>query len=150
MVFHLGGHDIVPATDETFAETVSHQIDRSRRPGSEDDFADRSGADIGPHRLAGSLVLLGTPLAHEMEPAMDVGVHFTVETVDRLDHAAGLLGRGAVVEIGQRLAVYRPREQRKIGPYFFYIESHHMLSILADAIASRVSVSPSTGVRPIT
>ncbi len=54
-------------------------------------------------------------LRQMMEPAMDVGVFVAVGVADGIDHALRLLRRGAVVEIGQRLAVDRLGQNGKVG-----------------------------------
>ena len=46
---------------------------------------------------------------------MDIGVFVNIGTGDRVRHHFGLLGRGAVVEIGERLSTDGPRQDRKIA-----------------------------------
>ena len=50
-----------------------------------------------------------------MQAAMDVGVFLTVGVLDGIEHHLRLLGRGAIVEIDQRLAVDFPRQDREVA-----------------------------------
>ena len=47
---------------------------------------------------------------------MYIGVFVLIGVDHALDHLPGLLGRGGIVEIDQRLAVDLRREDREIGP----------------------------------
>src|SRR5579859_157403 len=46
---------------------------------------------------------------------MDIGVFLGIDAAFLLDHLPRLHGRGGAVEIGQRLALHRPRQDGKIG-----------------------------------
>ena len=56
-------------------------------------------------RLARLLEIGGGEVAQVVQPAMDVGVFFSVGALDGVEHRSRLLRRGAVVEIDERLAV---------------------------------------------
>ena len=57
-----------------------------------------------------------------MHAAMDIGVFALGEMRHRVQHRARLLGRGAAVEIDQRLAIDLARQDREIGAGLFDIE----------------------------
>ena len=124
------------------AEAVRDQIDRGGRPRREDDLARRAGTYEPADGLACGLVLVGAGLAHVVQSPMHVGIHPAMQPVDLVDHRARLLGRRPAVDLAGK--------DRKVGPYFLYVESHHIRSILAAANSSIVPVSPSTGIFSIT
>lgn len=150
MVLHLGRNHVVALSDEMPAEAVRDQIDRGGRPRREDDLARRAGAYEPADGLACGLVLVGAGLAHVVQSPVHVGIHPAMQPVDLVDHRARLLGRRPAIEVRQRTAVDLAGKDRKVGPYFLYVESHHIRSILAAANSSIVPVSPSTGIFSIT
>ena len=68
--------------------------------------------------MSGVFVGVGRLLAQFVHAAMDVGVFGFVVADDAVDHGAGLLRGGGVVEIDQRLAVRGGVEDREIGADF--------------------------------
>ncbi len=57
-----------------------------------------------------------------MQAPMDVGIFLTIGTLDRVQHYARLLRRGAVVEIDKRLAVHLAGEDGEVGADRVHVE----------------------------
>jgi hypothetical protein len=71
------------------------------------------GVDEAAGGLPRLLVGLGRRIRQEMQPAVDVGVFVRVGVSHRIDDGLRLLGRSAIVEINQWLAVDLTRQDRK-------------------------------------
>ena len=122
VVLQLADYDVVARLHEAAAPSVSHGIERRRSTRRKDDLLGLRGTDERRDARPRLLVTLGHLLREAVHPAVDVGVVQAVQLVDRVDHAPRLLGRGAAVEVDERLAVDRTREQRKLLPYLFDIQ----------------------------
>src|SRR5262245_7297781 len=57
----------------------------------------------------------GGEIAEIMQPAMDIGVFAAIGPLDRAEHGARLLRRGAIVEIDELPAVHLAGENGEIG-----------------------------------
>ena len=64
--------------------------------------------------VARTLVHRGGFLAQGMNAAMNIGVVMAFVVIDGLDDALCALRRGAVVQVGQRLAVHHARQNREL------------------------------------
>ena len=94
------------------------------------------------HLLARALVALGRPLGEPVDAPVHVRVAVLVEVAHRVEHLAGLLGRGGRVEEGDRLAVDEILEVREIGADALNVELclggyRHVVMVLAALDVSR-------------
>ena len=104
-----------PALHVLAAVAVGDQVDRLGRAARADDLLDGSAALRKRCTLhAGVLVGGGGALAQLVDAAVDVGAVREIELADRVDHRQRRLRRGGVVEVGERLAVYRLIERREV------------------------------------
>ncbi len=121
VVLHGGDDDLVALAKESFAEAGGEQVDALCGAAGENDFVGAAGVDEAADGLAAGFVEFSSLLGEEVDAAVDVGIDAVVFVGDGVDHAAGFLGRGAVVQVDQRLAVDGAGEDGEIGPYLFYI-----------------------------
>ena len=122
MVFHLADDDIVALTEELRAPTLRHEVDRGCRTRRKDDLGARLGSNKRPHTLARLLIEVGALLRKVVNPTMNIGIEFAVQTVDLVDHARRFLSRCATIQIDQRTAVHFTRKDRELFSYLVDVE----------------------------
>ena len=115
MVLHDGEHDLVALPDMRGAIGACNEVDGFRGIAGEDDLGIRACIDEAAHRLPRLLEIGGGEVAQVVQPAMDVGVFLSVGALDGVEHCSRLLRRSAVVEIDERLAMDRLRQDREVG-----------------------------------
>ena len=115
VVLHLGEHDAVAGADVGVAPGAGDEVDRLGRVADEDHLAAVGGAEVVGDRRPGALVGGGRLGGERVRAAVDVGVVAALVAVDRLDRGQHLLGAGAAVEVGDRLAVDLALEGRERG-----------------------------------
>ena len=122
MVLHDGENHLVAVVQKLVAKRRGHQVDGFGRAPRKDNFGGRSGPDKLLHPAAGRLVGIGSLLAEGMHPAMHVGIHPIVGIGNVVDHAAGGLRGGGVVQIDERTARYLTFQNGEIGSYLLNIQ----------------------------
>ena len=115
MMLHDGEDDLVAFPDPLKADAVRHEIDRFGRRTSEDDLVLARGVQEDTDAFASVLKAFRRGVRKIVQPAMDVRIFGLVCLAHPVQHLDRLLGRGAVVEINKRFAVYRQRQGRKVG-----------------------------------
>ncbi len=129
---HLPGNDVGVVLDfaeddliagrEARAAGVGDEIDPLGRAADENDLLRARPPEEPLHRGPGPFVGVGRAGGEGVSPAMDVRIVGGVVVGDRLDHLPRLLGRGRIVEPGQRLAVDLLVEDGEIAPHPLDIE----------------------------
>ena len=114
MVLHDREHDLVAGLDALAAEGVGDEIDGFGGIAGEDDLFLASGVEKRADLVARALIGLGRRVGEVMQAAMDVGIFGSIGVIEAVENGSGFLRGGGVVEIDQRLAVNRQREDRKI------------------------------------
>ena len=114
VVLEDGDDDLVALPDPHAAEGLRDEVDPLRRGAREDDLLDRRRVDEAADRLARMLVGLGRGIGEEVQAAVDVGVFVRIGVRHARRDRLRLLRRGAVVEIDERLAVDRARQDGEI------------------------------------
>ena len=114
MVLHDGEHDLVARLDTLAAEGIGDEIDGFCGVAREDDLFLARGIEEAAHLLACVFVGFGRGVGQIMQPAMHVRVFSGVGVAQPVEHRLGLLRRGGVVEINERLAINLHGEDRKI------------------------------------
>ena len=114
VMLHDRQNDLVALADMRHPPAIGDRVDRFRRGLREDDLVHRTSIQEPAHLLARRLVSLRRRIRQEMQPAMDVGIFVTIGMRDRIDHGLRLLGRSAVVEIDERLAIDFTRQDREV------------------------------------
>ena len=147
VVLHLADDDVVAFVQEPFAPGIGHRVERRRRPGCENDLLAAPGPDKRADALAGLLVTGRGLFGQIMHAAVDVGVELAVEVIHRLDHAAGLLGRCAAVEINERFAIDLTFQNREIPAYACYIQHGYIFSSFSATAPTSASRTASSGQR---
>lgn len=122
VVLHGGDNDLVAGLHAGVAKGGCDEVDRFGRAAGEDDLVRGAGVQEGLYRPARFFVRFGGPLTQVMDAPVYVGVQGVIPLFDSLDHAAGLLGGGAVVQVDERLAVYLFLQDREIVPDRIYIK----------------------------
>ena len=112
-----------PAPSMGLRIALRDQIDRLGGAAHEDDFVARARVDEALHAIARALVHRRGFLAQGMHAAMDVGMVMAFVIVHRIDDALGALRRGAIVQIGQGLAVDHARQDREMPPRGLDVEA---------------------------
>jgi hypothetical protein len=105
--------DLVARQQARPAVGLRDEVDRLGRAADKNDFGRGRGVDEAPHLLARALVEGRRLLGERMHAAVHVGVVGARVVGDRVDDGRGLLRRGGVVEVGERMAVDAPREHGK-------------------------------------
>ena len=82
--------------------------------------------------LAGPFISVGRGIGEEMQAPMDVGIFLAIGALHGVQHRLGLLRRGGVVQIDQRLAIDLARQDREILADFRDVERgcHRAVSLL--------------------
>ena len=115
VVLHHRQQHLIAGAEVRFPPAAGHQVDGLTRIAGEDDFVRGRGAHKGGGFGPRTLKALGGPGAQLMGAAMDVGVVVVVVVLQRLEHLAGLLAGGGVIEVDQGLAqAGLLRQQREV------------------------------------
>ena len=117
-MLHFREQNHVAGLEIFCAPGTGDEIDAFGRAAREDDFVGAFGVDEFCGAGAGGFKRVRRAVAQFMDAAMDVGVVVLVIMHQRVNHRAGLLRRGGVVEINQRLAVDLLVQDRKIRAQF--------------------------------
>ena len=115
MLHHREQH-LVAGAQVGLTPGAGHQVDRLAGIAGVHDLAGTGRPHEGRHLLAGMLKALGGAGAELVSAAMHVGVVVAVVMLQRLQHLAGLLAGGGVIQIDQRLAQASDlAQEREIG-----------------------------------
>ena len=117
MVLHNGEYHLVALVQESASVTVGHEIEALGGAAREDYLLRLSRVDEAAHLLAGCLVEFGGLLREVVHTAVHVGVRIVVFLADGVNHGAGFLRRGGVVQINQWAAVHLSAEDGKISSH---------------------------------
>ena len=127
VVLHPGEQHLVAGTQREVVARPRHRardkVDRLGRPADEDALPRGVGVDEAGVRRSRSLVQRRRLLREHVQAAVDVGVVVPVVVAHRIDHRVGLLRRGRVVEVDQRLAVNLPSQDREARAEGLHVES---------------------------
>ena len=105
VVLHHGEENFVPLLQVGVTPSARHEVDRFTGIAGKDDLPGSGGTHEGRSRAAGCLKSIGGAGTELVGAAMHVGVVAAVVLLQRLQHLAGLLTGGGVIEINQRPAV---------------------------------------------
>ena len=133
LAYHLPGHDVrvvFQMSDQDFIAgpqqrpriALRHQVDRFGGSAQEDDFVARARVDEARQAISRALVQGRGFLAQGVHAAMNIGVVMPFVVIHCIDHALRALRRGAVVQVGQRLAMNHAAQDRKLPPSGLDIE----------------------------
>ena len=115
MVLQDGEHDLIALVDHQAAKALGHEIDGLGGVAGEDQLILGRRIEKAAHAFAGILEALGCRVGKEMQAAMDIGIFLGVALHDGIKHGLGLLRRGGIVEIDQRLAIDLARQDREVA-----------------------------------
>ena len=121
MVLHDGDNHLIALAQEGLRKRRSDEVEALGRPSRENDLGRGARIEERAHPFARRFMQRGGFLRKRVDAAMHVGVAGGVELIHRLQHGAGLLCRGGIVEIHQRATVHLTAQQGKI----FAIVGHH-------------------------
>jgi hypothetical protein len=136
VVLEPGDQHLVARREAWPHEAPGYQVDRLGGAAGEDHLAGRD-ADEARHRRPRPLVGRGRPLAEGVDAAVDVRRVALVEAGHRLDHRPGLLGRGRVVQVDQRVPVDLLVETGELGPHGLDVERRGDVSSVCEYRARR-------------
>ena len=106
MMFHTGDDDLLIRMKESLTKRGGHQVDTFRSATGEDDFAVAAGMNKLLHLPADSLITLGGEGCQMVGATMDITIECKVIVGQSVDHPAGFLRGGSIVEVYQRMVVY--------------------------------------------
>ena len=132
VVLHRGDDDLVARLHLRQAEGGGQEVDALRGAAGEDDFVGGAGVDELAHGLAAGLMQFRGLLGEEVHAAVHVGVGVVILVGDGLDHTAGFLRRGAVVQVDQGLAVDGAAQDGEVGAYL--LDVVHIGVFLSDCL----------------
>ncbi len=95
-------------------QALGDEVERLGGARGEDQLVLGSGADEALEHGARGLEVVGGALAQRVHAAVDVGAVARLEDAHGLQHRQRHLGGGAVVQVGQRCAMHRLRQHRKL------------------------------------
>src|SRR5439155_252418 len=122
VVLELGRNDDVAGAETVEAPGVGDEVQRLGRAAREDDLARGGRVDERPYLLARALEALGRLLGEQVDAAMDVGVRRLVELAQLIQHLPRLLRGHRRVEVGERLSVEAPLEDREVRAELVRVE----------------------------
>ena len=134
-------------SDPAPAERLRDEVDGLGRSADEDDLVRGRGVEEGPRLLARGVVGVGGVDREPVHAAVDVGVAGFVDAALGLDDRGGLLRRGGVVEIDERLPVDLRRENREVPADGGDVVGDGLLSGFADGGAHAASPASPPGRR---
>src|SRR5690606_34212244 len=108
VVFHYGDKHLVPGREVTKAPAVGDEVYGFGRVPGEDYRVPVRSADEARNFPVGGLVHERGLVAERVDAAVDIRIVRGVVIDEAVQHGAGLLRRGGVVEVGERLSVYLP------------------------------------------
>ena len=114
MVFQGGDHDLVTGPQQGTCPGLGHQVDALGGSSGEHHLTVFAGVEEARHPRASALIRIGRPFAQRVHAAMHVCVVVLVVVTHRVDDGAGLLGRGAVVQVHQWVSVYVLMQDREV------------------------------------
>ena len=114
VVLHPGQHNAVAWGQVGTAPSLGDEVDAVGRAGHEEHLLGGRRVEVGAHRLAGRLVGLRGLLGQGVHPAVDVAVAFGQVFGLGLNDRQRLVGRRRAVEVGQRIAVHFPVQDREL------------------------------------
>ena len=117
-MFQLGEENDIAGFKMFRTPRGGDEIDSFRRPARKNNFVGGFGVDEFSGTGARGFEGVRGAVAQLMDAAMNIGVVVFVIMHERINDAAGLLRRGGVVEINQRLAVDLLMENGKISAQF--------------------------------
>ena len=115
VMLHMGEDNLVAFLEEFASIGMGYQIDRRRDIAGKDDLVVFFGVEETGDLGAGLLVIVGGFLAQVIGAPMHVGVFTAIGLVHPLDYHFRLLGAGARIQKGDRIAVDFQRQCRKVG-----------------------------------
>ena len=121
MVLHLRHEYFVASLHLRLAERAGHEVDGLCGTSRKHNLLRLAGIDELAHFFAGGLVQVGSLLTEIVNTTMHIGIDIQILVPHGVEHAQGLLRGGRIVEIDQRLAIYFPLQNGKIGPYFLNV-----------------------------
>src|SRR5438105_42936 len=113
-MFDRGNQHFIAAAHVPATPALHDEVDTFRGPARENDFFLGARVDETFHRRPRLFVGGGGDFAQIVHATMHVRVLFRVVTNEAVDDGLRLLRRGRVVEIDERVAAYRTRENREI------------------------------------
>src|SRR3990167_2601446 len=114
MMLHGGDDDFIPGLQGTPPERLGNQIDRLGSTTDKYDFLVGAGVEKVPDLLPSRFVCGRGLRAERMHTAMDIRIVVAVIVIDGFDNLDGLLRRGGVIQIDQRLAMDPAGQDREI------------------------------------
>ena len=136
VVLHLCDDHIVALVEETLRVAIGHRVERRRGTRREDNLPLVGGAQSLGHHPACILIECCAALREVVYAAVDVGVLRAIQLRHPLDDTPGLLGRGAIVEIDQRLTIDLLLQDGELPAYIFRIKHSSELRIENYSIVS--------------
>ena len=121
VVLHDGDNHLIALAQEGLRKRRCDEIEALGRPSRENNLGRGTRIEERAYPFARRFVQRGGFLRKRVDAAMHIGVAGGVERVHGLQHGAGLLCRGGIVEIHQRAAVHLTAQYGKI----FAIVGHH-------------------------
>jgi len=121
VVLHVGEQDLVARAD-ALSEGVRDQVDRLGGAPGEHDLPVVVGAEEPLDATARVFEGDSGPLGQRVHPPVDVGVAPGVVVLDGVEHGAGLLGGGRVVQVHQWVAVNLLVEDGELGADRLHVE----------------------------
>src|SRR5690242_4671283 len=113
MMFEGGNQHFVAGADVCPAEGLGDKVDALGGATDEDDLAGPISIQETANCFPGRFVVVGGALGKGVHAAMNVGIVALVIVANRIDHGAGLLRSGSVVQIDERLAVDQLMQDRE-------------------------------------
>ena len=129
VMFHYRNNHFITFLHKLISKAGNKQINAFRRPPRKDNLIRSGGIDKPAYRLTGGLMQFCCLLGEIMYPAMHIGIDGIIFIYNRINHQTGLLSRCTVIEINQRLTVYRTAQYRKIFTYLLNIHVHYFLVV---------------------
>ena len=120
VMFQDAQDDLIPGLKSRCGPGIGYQIDRLGRAGGEHDVigtGPQKARNLGPRRF----VVFGRKVRQIVQATVNIGIFMGIGPRHRVDHHLRLLGRGAIVQIDQRLAPDLDRQDREIGANFFNV-----------------------------
>ena len=136
-----GGDEDLGARADAGGEEVGGEVDRVGAAGGEDDLGGVGRVEVAGDGPAGLLVALGGEAGEVVGAAVDVGVDRLVVVAGGVEHLAGFLGGGGVVEVDERAAVDLGGEEREVGADALEVDCHARAKEAVTAANARENLS---------
>ena len=105
VMFHDGQDHLIARLKPGGGPAVGHQIDRLGRAGAEHDVIG-TGVQKPRNGAARRLVFVGRKVGQIVQPAVHIRIFVRICLRHRINHHLRLLGRCAIVQVNQRLAIH--------------------------------------------